>query len=320
MRSRPAGFRALAAALVLAAVPALAAGPGSGVIPVSLARFTAPRVTTASFATRTLAAPTVLAGTGGAAASLTWIPTSSTVASGYQVLRSATSGTGYAQVATVTPVSASATTDSPGNGTWFYILRSYLASWTSVASNEASVTVSTVTATGYKGCVSTAAVTTGAGDNNGYESNPTRACAADGSVAVDASTGTNTTNSCTSAGKDRHRFWGYSFGLPSGVSAVNGISVRADVGLGNANGTSVLCVELSWDSGTTWTTPKSVTISGTGVATYALGGAADTWGHATWTLAQLGTSTFRVRVTDVATVSNKDFRLDYLGVQVHYTP
>ena len=72
--------------------------------------------------------------------------------------------------------------------------------------------------------------------------------------------------------------------------------------------------------GTTWTAIKPVPITSTGIKTYTLGGTADTWGHTPWTTTQLNTTNFRIRVTDVATTANKDFRLDYLGVQVTYTP
>ena len=81
----------------------------------------------------------------------------------------------------------------------------------------------------------------------------------------------------------------------------------------------MLCVELSWDGGTTWTTAKSVTLSGVAVSTYTLGSASDTWGR-TWTAAELSTTNFRVRLTDATSNPNKDYRLDYLALTVQYTP
>ena len=89
--------------------------------------------------------------------------------------------------------------------------------------------------------------------------------------------------------------------------------------MNNNGGTSVFCVQLSWDGGTTWTTAKSVTLSGSAVATYSMGAANDAWGH-TWTAAQLSTTNFRVRVIDATSSPNKDYRLDYLAVTVQYTP
>lgn len=308
----------LAAIAVLALIVALAAPFLAA--PVSLARLTDVDTTAASLGTGVLAAPTALAGTGGTFATLSWTPSSSTAATGYQVLRSATSGSGHAQIGTVTPVSAAATTDSPGNGTWYYILRTYLQGWTSPSSNEASVIVSTATSTGYQGCANNQAETSGSGDNNGYQTNPGNACALDGAVAVDTNSGTNTNTACANTGKDRHRFWGYTFGMPSSVTSVDGITVRLDARMDSTTGTNRMCVQLSWDSGATWTTVKTVNITSTTIATYTLGGAADVWGHVPWTLSELGSSTFRVRITDVSSNSYRDFRLDYVGVQVTYTP
>jgi len=285
--------------------------------PVTLARFTASSSSTATLSTASLVPPTSLTGIGGATAGLSWTASTSTVAAGYQVLRSATSGSGYTQVGTVAPVSATSTTDSPAAGTWYYVLRTYAGTWTSATSSEVAVVVGSTVSTGLKGCASNAADT--GGDGNGYEGTPGNGCAADGALAVDANSGTDTTLSCTGAGKDRHRFWGYAFGLPGAVTSVNGITLRLDAGMSNNGGTSILCAELSWDGGGTWTAPKQVTLSGTSVATYTLGGASDAWGHR-WTPTELATANFRVRLTDVTSQSNKDFRLDFAGVGVAYTP
>jgi len=305
-----------AAVLALAAIVALPFAAA----PLTLARFAASPAGTATFATASLAAPTSLAGTGGTTASLTWTPSTSTSATGYQVLRSATSGSGFLQVATVTPVSAAATSDSPGNGTWYYLLRTYLQGWTSPTSNEASVIVGAGTSTGYKGCASTQAETTSSGDNNGYETSPGNACALDGAVATDLNSGTGTSTSCASTAKDRHRFWGYAFGLPGSVASIDGITVRLAASVDSLLAAPKVCVQLSWNSGTTWTTAQTVSLTATGITTYTLGGATNLWGHTPWSTAQLGASTFRIRITDVSSNTARDFGLDYLGVQVSYTP
>jgi hypothetical protein len=291
-----------------------------GAAPVSLARFTDSVHRAGQFGTATLAPPTALAGTGGTSASLTWTASTSTAASGYRVLRSATSGSGFGQVGSVTPVTATATGDSPAAGTWYYVLRTYFANWTSANSNEVSVVVGTPS-TGPIQCTgaSNAAETVNAGDNNGYELAPASACAVDGVVATDASTGTSVTNSCTAATKDKHRFWGYAFGLPGSVTAVTGITVTPVVGMNNNGGTTWLCVQLSWDGGTTWTAAKNVVPANTALTAYSMGGAADTWGR-TWALADFAPAAFRVRVIDSSTQPNKDLRLDGLSVEVSYTP
>jgi hypothetical protein len=68
---------------------------------------------------------------------LTWTATVDVRATGYEVLRSTTSGGPYTQIATVTPRTTTAYTDLPlVPGTYYYVLRTYYGSWTSVNSNE----------------------------------------------------------------------------------------------------------------------------------------------------------------------------------------
>ena len=292
-----------------------------GATPVTLARFTASGARAASFSAATLQPPTALNGTNGTTAGLSWTASTSSAATGYRVLRSATSGSGYSQVASVTPVSATSTTDNPANGTWYYVLRTYFASWTSANSNEAAVVVSTgPTSTGAIQCTGTsnAAETTNAGDNNGYESLPANACAVDGNVATDANTGSAATNTCTANTADKHRWWGYAFGLPATVTSINGITVTPSVGMNNNGGTTWVCIQLSSDGGTSWTAAKTAVVASTGITAYALGGTSDLWGR-TWTVADFGVN-FRVRVIDSSSQPNKDLRLDGLSVAVSYTP
>jgi hypothetical protein len=289
----------------------------------TLARFTDGATATGSFVADTLAPPTGLGATGGATVSLTWTPSADAYATGYGIYRSATSGSGYVLVSSVTPGSATTATDSPGAGTWFYVVRTTFQSWTSVNSNQASATV-VATSTTFKPCVTTAADTVGAGDNNGYESNPTRACTSDNSYAQDANTGTSTTATCGAAAvpsttKDRHQFYAYAFGLPGTVAHIDGIRVQADVALDAVTGTNNLCAQLSWDGGTTWTTIKSQAMTVAAETSYVFGATNDTWGH-TWLLSELGTTKFRVRLIDASTIAGRDYTLDYVAVSVTYAP
>lgn len=227
----------------------------------------------------------------------------------------------YTLVSTITPRSTVATTDTPpSNGTYYYVLRSVFQSWTSVNSNQASASVTLgPTTTGYRGCTTTSNAADTGGDGNGYEMLAANACGDDLLAATDAGSGTNNTVSCTNAGKDRHRFWDFSLGVPATVSAVSGIQVRADEGMSNNGGTSRLCVELSWNGGTSWTTPKSVALTTSAITTYTLGAVNDSWGRS-WFGSELSNASFRVRLTDVTSQPNKDFLLEYLAVQVTYTP
>ena len=162
------------------------------------------------------------------------------------------------------------------------------------------------------------AVDTG-GDGDGYERDPTFAFANDATEAEDRDSGTNTSTSCSNTGKDRHRFSNYGFSVPAG-STINGIEVRLDARVSTPSGTAIICVELSWDGGTSWTAAKTTSTLTTSEVTYILGSSTDTWGR-TWTAAtDLTNANFRVRVTDVASDAAQRFRLDWIPVQVTYTP
>ncbi|MPZ24764.1 MAG: S8 family serine peptidase, partial [Dehalococcoidia bacterium] len=56
-------------------------------------------------------------------------------------------------------------------------------------------------------CTAQAAVTSSAGDNNGYQTTPANACADGGEVATDTNSGSGTSTSCTSTQKDKHNFY-----------------------------------------------------------------------------------------------------------------
>jgi hypothetical protein len=107
-----------------------------------LARMTDAETVASTLATETLDPPTSLNATAslGLVVNLTWTATVDTRATGYQVLRGTTNGGPYTQVATVTPRTTTAYVDVPVvPGTYYYVLRTYYASWTSVNSNQDSV-------------------------------------------------------------------------------------------------------------------------------------------------------------------------------------
>jgi hypothetical protein len=166
--------------------------------------------------------------------------------------------------------------------------------------------------------LSQAAVTVNAGDNNGYESNPTNVFNNDSVFAVDATSGNNKAVSCTHVGKDKHDFYDYSFGLP-GAGTIQGIEVRLDARANTTTGSPFLCVQLSWDGGASWTTPKQTTTLTTSEVTYTLGGPSDIWGR-TWAMSNFSNANFRVRVIDVSGNAASSFSLDYLTVNVTYIP
>ncbi len=316
--------RSLVAAILAVALMPLTASTGVGAtIDLSLARFTDAASASKTITTDILDPPTALTATGGSSVTLSWTATPDVYASGYDVQRATVSGGPYTVVASVTPRATVTTTNAPtANGTYFYVLRSVFQNWRSANSNQASAVVTLgATSTGFKACTAASNVADTGGDGNGYETTAANACVNDNANALDAGTGTNTTLSCTDPGKDRHRWWDFGLGVPATVSSVNGIQVQLGAGLNNNSGTSWICAELSWDGGATWTTAtRFANLTSVGIATFTLGGATDLWGRSSWSGSDFSNTNFRVRLTDVSDRSGKDIRLDFLTVQVSYSP
>jgi hypothetical protein len=153
------------------------------------------------------------------------------------------------------------------------------------------------------------------GDGNGFETTPSNAHADDAASAVDNNSGTNSSTSCTSASRDKHRFFNYGFAVPTGTG-IPGVEVRLDARADSTSNSPRMCVQLSWNGGTSWTTAKSTPVLSTSMNTYILGGATDTWGR-TWTPAELTDANFRVRVISTANSTSRDFFLDWVAVRVH---
>jgi PKD repeat protein len=174
------------------------------------------------------------------------------------------------------------------------------------------------TSTGFLSASANAAQTSSAGDNNGYQTSPANAYANDSSFATDTNSGTNTNTSCANNGKDKHRYYNYNFNLPA-TAVIQGIQVRLDARADATSGSPKICVQLSWDGGTTWTTAKSTTTLSTAEATYTLGSTSDAWGR-TWTPGNFSNANFRIRVIDVASNTSRDFFLDYVAINVTYQP
>ncbi len=186
------------------------------------------------------------------------------------------------------------------------------------AANTAPSVSSQATSTGERFCASQAPVTSDSGDNNGYESNSSAACTNGGGHAIDNNSGTNSSTSCSSDGKDRHVFWdfGADAGIPSGAT-IEGIEVRADAWASGWWGTRDLCVEISWDGGSSWSDAEDESL-GSSETTERFGGSSETWGR-TWSVSDFSDTNFRVRITSVGSSSSTDFNLDAVAVNVFYT-
>lgn len=104
--------------------------------------------------------------------------------------------------------------------------------------------------------------------------------------------------------------------IPAG-STVKGITVRLNAKADSTAGLPKICVQLSWNGRTSWTTAKSTATLGTTVQAFTLGGPTDTWGRS-WSVNDLTNANFRLRVIDVASNVARDFSLDWAAVQVDY--
>ncbi len=161
------------------------------------------------------------------------------------------------------------------------------------------------------GCVYTETYTTAwlnPSNNTGNFSNPTNAYA-DGGGAASVSVSSGSTQ--------RHQFYQYNISIPT-TATIQGIEVRLDWWVNSTAGSGNLSAQLSWNSGSNWTSSKQDTTLSTSERTVILGGPGDTWGRA-WTVSQLSNANFRVRVSAYnGASSSKTFYLDWVPVRVTY--
>jgi hypothetical protein len=138
----------MVAVLVMAATPACSLIPGERM---SVALATDTETVASTITADTLNPPTILQCTGlpnctvtfVTKPTLTWTATPDTYATGYQVWRSTTSGSGYAQVASVTPRTTTTWTDTTVAPltTYYYVVRAVAGSWTSPFTSQVTATV-----------------------------------------------------------------------------------------------------------------------------------------------------------------------------------
>ncbi|QQG43355.1 MAG: DNRLRE domain-containing protein [Candidatus Daviesbacteria bacterium] len=200
---------------------------------------------------------------------------------------------------------------------------------TSANRPQLSITFDQSNVSGYHHATSQAAVTSSAGDNTGYQTNPTSVFAPDNIYAVDTDSGTATNDTCTGTGNDKHIFSNFDLDtqIPDG-DVIDGIEVRQDLKVDSLTSSPFSCVEISWDGGANWTSVEhKQTLSTTTETSYTFGSSIDTWGR-TWskngTANDFSNPNFRVRVINGDTNSGgsgRDFSLDWIGAKItHYTP
>ena len=108
--------------------------------------------------------------------------------------------------------------------------------------------------------------------------------------------------------------------IPSDAT-IDGIQLRVDAYKEETDGSGTLWVatELSWDSGSTYTSTAYKTANLTTTeATTTLGGPTNTWGRS-WTRAELNTLRLRLRSGGSSVVDNPDWRVDYAVLTIFYT-
>jgi hypothetical protein len=220
------------------------------------------------------------------------------------------------QVTWASSTTAVATINSAGLATGVSTGSSTISATQGGVTGNTTLSVQPATNTGFLAPSANAPVTSGAGDNNGFETTPTNASASDGLFAVDANSGTNTNTSCTNTGKDKHDFFNYNVSLPTGA-VINGIEVRLDAKADNTTGAPKMCVQLSWNGGTTWTAAQSTATLTTMTGTTILGGATNTWGR-TWAMGDFSNTNFRLRIIDLASSTARTFSLDWIALRVTY--
>lgn len=157
------------------------------------------------------------------------------------------------------------------------------------------------------------------GDGNGYENQPYNAYNDGGSLAGDKKSGVGTIvgDPCVSSATDKHIFRDFNIAIPTNA-AIRGIEVRLDALNSIPSALPQMCVQLSWDGGTTWTNAPQVTpVLTNSELTYILGSPTYLWGRS-WLPTEFANSSFRLRVVDFANSTSTDFYLDWVAVKVTY--
>jgi hypothetical protein len=98
---------------------------------------------------------------------------------------------------------------------------------------------------------------------------------------------------------------------------ITGIEVRLDAKVSSSTSRPMMCAQLSWNGGATWTAAQSTATLTTATATYTLGDAANNWGR-TWAATDFSNTAFRVRIIDVAASTARTFSLDALAIRLTY--
>jgi signal peptidase I len=259
----------------------------------------------------------------GSAVDLAWTASPSPNVAGYEIWWAKSQDGNFTRLATVSGASTTTYTDTTPYGPTTYLVRAIVGNWLSEGSNMASVTAPSAdhSTTAIEECTAQAPLSSGDGD--GYEVDPSLGCATADAFASDANSGTNTSLSCSDTGKDAHVFHGYDLSAVSTgeplLTNVRGIEVYVDGRKHLIEGTTLWCVQLSQDGGTTWSAPKFSRIEPTTKLQLQFGTETDLWGMTDWAPSSFGTANFRVKVVNVNDRSDQTFDMDAVSVKVAWT-
>lgn len=109
----------------------------------------------------------------------------------------------------------------------------------------------------------------------------------------------------------------YNFGIPNGAT-INGIEAQSYMACTSSLSTFSLRFSLSWDNGSSYTSTKTNSVTGTTYVTRTYGSSSDDWGHTPWVWSELADGTFRIKAA-ASSSSGPDLLLDYMAVKIYYT-
>ncbi len=169
------------------------------------------------------------------------------------------------------------------------------------------------------------AVTSGAGDNNGFETtygtaNPkdTTTKNAAGVESLNSGTAASTNCALPNTSSDQADWSNFGISLPSGA-VTTGIMVTVRAHYDSSSGTNRLCFFLSGDGGASWTAGQATgDINTSTTADFTVGSQTNLWGQSGWTASQLNNTNFRLRIMTLVANTSRDAFIDYVGVNVSY--
>lgn len=200
----------------------------------------------------------------------------------------------------------------------------WLGSWSKNGSNVG-IPVVYAADTGALTTTTMTAVTSSAGDNNGFETTygtatpkDTTTMNAAGIESLNSGTAASTSCALPNTSSDQADFTNFNVSIPSGA-VVTGITITLRAHYDSNSGTNTLCAFLSPDAGSSWTAGQKTSDINTGTATnFVLGSASDLWGRSSWTSSELGNTNFRLRLMTLVASVSRDAFIDYLAVTVYY--